>query len=133
MKQGLIGIEKEYYKYDNDGNDIVITEEEYKRLKKEYDSEKRDPFTEPQNFGVTYYKLIRLSYSSAQGIASVLSYDRTLNEFALEHGYHPASGYQKCQLHKNNVEYRNVQIALLGEEPISIVPTISKRCKRCRQ
>jgi len=141
MEEGIVREVKEYFKYKDDmvtgcrKDEIPITKEEYDRIHKEFEYDEMDPFLGGPNAFYKIYKEIRMREDTIQGIVGVLNYDRGLNKFALEHGYHPASGYPKCSGHYHNVEWRDKQIKLFGEEVDDDMPSglARKRCKRCRK
>jgi len=129
MKEGVIAEEFEYYKYDDHGNEIVITKDEYDNINENHVP--IDDFDIPKT-NYRCYKLIRLSIYSCGGIAGILSYDMASNQFALNNGYHPASGFRMSRFHSHNIEQRKHQMSLLGEDPIDVPASLfSERCSNC--
>lgn len=67
-------------------------------------------------------KQFKLSTSDIDGLCGVLSYDTALNQFAIDNGFHPASGYKKCNSHEHNVKRNKEWITLFGREPDTDIP-----------
>lgn len=131
MKEGIIKTVKEYFKYGENGEEIIISKKEYDKLNNEW--EKSDPL-DCGPVGYNVYEVLRLSIYTIQGIAGTLSYDMASNEFAQKNGYHPASGFKFCSGHLSNINRRKRQIKLLGEDPMDIPEGLfTKRCEKCRE
>ena len=138
MKEGIVGVEREFFKYsETEMKEIIITEEQYHKELKEYDKEWKEgkagcSYIPPVDF--REYKKIRLSLENIYEIVGLLSYDKGLNQFAVKHGYHPASGYPLCNAHRRNIKLRDEQAKLFGidlEEDCDLLG--KKRCKKCRK
>lgn len=134
MKEGVVKEIKEYFKYGENGEEIIITKKEYDELDKKW----RKTETQGSDIGPVGYNVytdIRLSTDSIIGIIGILAYDRGLNLFAIEKGYHPVSGYKSSNTNVHMVKQRNNQIELFGVKKLfSEQEVIGKeRCEKCRQ